>query len=398
MKMLASTTCMNMGLALLGGLGVRFSDGHNSMYGLPDMYRMLISMCDGKREGATAEGRYRDSLHHGKVRLPSRSWLYKKIGNVRHDYMLKRCKIMIRSTVYRAKRRGMLRGKISVAIDEHDIPFHAKCMNLLYTVCSKGKKGTTRFNRIVTIFCVVKGQHITLGVEVATRDDTTADIVERLLKQCRECGIDIEDVITDRGYYSTDVFRVIRTSGYNALMPAVKHNNIKELIRDYDQGKLPAISEHTISSGNKSETFTLIIIKKPDKKKKMSKEDQALAKLYEKQACVEDKYYVFATTISAFRINGDPKYIADLYRKRWGIENSYKSYEQLRPWTTSNNYSVRILLWFLPFVLCNIWMIARFITCKQTGECTRSPYALYLFVSCILTELDAIARSGRPPD
>ena len=48
--------CLKLGLSLLVGLGVQFSDRPNAKYGLPDMYRMLVAMCCGSKESATAEG------------------------------------------------------------------------------------------------------------------------------------------------------------------------------------------------------------------------------------------------------------------------------------------------------------------------------------------------------
>ena len=59
---------------------------------------------------------------------------------VRYDFMLTRCQNMIRRSVKRAKRHGMLRQSVNTTIDEHDIPFYAKCMNMLYAVFSKDKK------------------------------------------------------------------------------------------------------------------------------------------------------------------------------------------------------------------------------------------------------------------
>ena len=71
--------------------------------------------------------------------------------------MLKRSKTMVRRTVLHAKRYGMLRRPVIVAINEHDIPFHAKCMKMAYSVFLRGKKGTIQFNRLVTMFCVKDG-------------------------------------------------------------------------------------------------------------------------------------------------------------------------------------------------------------------------------------------------
>ena len=42
-------------------------------------------------------------------------------------------------------------------------------------------------------------------------------------------------------------------------------------------------------------------------------------------------------------------------------------YEQMRPRTTSRSHSVRLLLTILPFILCNIWTLARFMEVRRAG-------------------------------
>ena len=46
------------------------------------------------------------------------------------------------------------------------------------------------------------------------------------------------------------------------VMPAVKHDNIKYMIKKYDAGELDAISAHAISSGDRSGSFRLIILRR----------------------------------------------------------------------------------------------------------------------------------------
>ena len=169
--------------------------------------------------------------------------------------------------------------------------------------------------------------------------------------------------------------------------------------RLFDAGELDAISTHTISSGDRSESFRIVIRRRQKAERDMSAEARALAKPYPNDVRVEDEYYVFATTLSDSWIEGDPKRVEGLYKMHWDIENSYKSYEQLRPWTASNRHAVRILLWYIPFVLYNLWVLARFLTCRQTGIVGGHPsLPLHRFVSYMLTVLTVEAKSGRPPD
>ena len=256
---------------------------------------MLVAMCCGSKKSSTAEGQYKKSTEPGKVRLPSRSWLYKKLNEIREDYMLKRCQRMLRSSVLQAKRHGMLRRPIVAAIDEHDIPFHAKVMRTAWQIRNRKKKGTVKFNRIITISCVVDGQRIVLAAEVVCSKEKQAAAVKRLLKQCRDCGIRISSVLMDRRYYATDVTATIREAGIRMLMPAVKHKNIKEVISLMPEN-WNAVSTHTISSGKRTESFRLVVLRRQRGDRDMLAEAGALHKAYEGQVRVEGEYYVFATT------------------------------------------------------------------------------------------------------
>ena len=195
--------------------------------------------------------------------------------------MLKRCQRMLRRSVVWAKRHGMLRHPIVAAIDEHDIPFHAKVMRTAWQIRNRKKKGTVKFNRIITISCVVDGQRIALAAEVVCSKKEQAAVVKRLLKQCRDCGIKISSILMDRGYYAADVIATVREAGIPMLMPAVKHKNIKEVIRKFDAGELDAVSTHTISSGKRTESFRLVILRRQRGDCGMSAEAGALHKAYE---------------------------------------------------------------------------------------------------------------------
>ena len=397
MRMLASGVFLKLGLELLGGLQVGFSSRPNAAYGLKEMYEMLLAMCCGGEMG-TAEGQYEDSLLPGRLPLPSRSWLFKRVGVMRYDHMLRRCRVMVRRTVLHAKRRGMLRHPVDVAIDEHDIPLHEKCKKMIYAVFSKGKKGTIRFNRLVTIYCIVNGQRLTLGVEVMRTGQNNADMVRLLIRECSRCGIRISSVTADRGFYSTAVMHAVRNAGLPFVMPAVKYQNIKDAIKEFDGGKIEAVSTRTMSSGDMTESFKLVILRRKEVEANLSKEAKTLAKLHKKEVCVADKYYVFATTMPDSWIGDDPRRVAEFYRQRWSIENSYKC-EKIRPWTTSKKLTIRILLWFVPILLYNLWMTARFLTDRRTGVIGgRSPLPLTRFVSYMQAVLTVGAMSGRPPD
>jgi len=126
-------------------------------------------------------------------------------------------------------------------------------------------------------------------------------------------------------------------------MPAKKTPGIKKAIIQYVNGDRESISEYTIRSASKHvESFTLVIISKPNPKK----------------SDVTDQYLTFATNIPRHKIFWNVSQISEEYRKRWGIETGYACVGRFRPKTCSSNHSVRFLYFFYPLILFNAWIIA----------------------------------------
>ncbi len=66
------------------------------------------------------------------------------------------------------------------------------------------------------------------------------------------------------------------------------------------------------------------------------------------------------------QINGDlpPHQVRKLYRRRFGIESSYRTMRQVRLRTNSRNPALRFVYLALGFVLVNIWITLRFAYCQ----------------------------------
>jgi putative transposase len=65
-----------------------------------------------------------------------------------------------------------------------------------------------------------------------------------------------------------------------------------------------------------------------------------------------------------------PQQARRLYRRRFGIETSYRCARQVRGWTTSNNPVYRFLLMALSFLLLNVWLYLRMLVARlpQGGQ------------------------------
>ena len=393
---LTDNTCSKICMDIIRGLGVKFSNHYNAQWNIRDFYRYLVTICANSGEDGTAERQHIESIKtKSTAQLPTRTWLYDKIRRIRYDHMLSRCTKMISRMVRRSRRHGLLRGSVDISIDMHDIPLYARVMKMIYAYATKRKKGTSFVTRLITAHCVTNGHRMTLGVILVKRGDRIEDLVYRLLQMCKKDGVRINSVTMDRGFYSTRVIAMLQQEKVQFLMPAIKRKSIEEKINAFSKGDIPAVSQFTMMSDDKktSTDVTLVITERPEKKQNMTTENQKLMDLYNKETKEYDKYIPFITNMKFHNIQDNTEQVAEFYKRRWGIEVSYKKYEQIRPWTTSTNHSVRILLLFFPFILYNAWVLANHlakrksdsghISSNESAQSDRSACTLGLFVDML---------------
>ena len=236
-----------------------------------------------------------------------------------------------------------------MAIDKHTIPRYDKTYNMLNIITSKFKNGTYHFNCLATINCTMEGSRAFLGATLVRRMDSLSDTVSKLIDGCTKKGIRIGMLTVDREFFSTAVIGTLRSKNVQFLMPATKTKGIKKATSEFEAGKTDAVSQHILTSsvaGKEPEKFTLIILKREDKKGRKV-------------------IHAFATSIPVDVVCGfkrgemtGAEAFVEQYRARWSIETGYRCVESMRPRTTSREESVRVLLLFAPIILFNAWILA----------------------------------------
>ena len=241
-----------------------------------------------------------------------------------------------------------------MAIDKHTIPRYDKTYNMLNIITSKFKNGTYHFNCLATINCTMEGSRAFLGATLVRRMDSLSDTVSKLIDGCTKKGIRIGVLTVDREFFSTAVIGALRSKNVQFLMPATKTKGIKKATSEFEAGKRDAVSQHILTSGDagkEPEKFTLIILKREDKKGRKV-------------------IHAFATSVSVDVVCGfkrgemtGAEAFVEQYQARWSIETGYRCIESMRPRTTSREESVRVLLLlllllFMPILLFNAWILA----------------------------------------
>ncbi len=334
-------------------LNLAFGTRHNTLYCLRDAAHMLLVMAssNGYANGA------RDLGSPG-IRMPSGSWLLKKLRIIKQDKMNRFCDQMMHDTVNtacRSMRRRISNETAVAAIDKHKIPHHDKNPDLKHLIQSKYESGTYRFESYMTSKIVQGGKEANLCFSPVTRGTSNGEFVRKTIKKCSKLHLGINLYLLDREFYATDVMRTVRSLHRHFIMPAKKNAGIKRAIVQHAQGKRGDVSRYTIKSGSEKFTFNLVLIRDDARKK---------------DGTMFDRYHAFATSLPYENERDVVKYIPEQYKKRWGIETGYRSAKSVRARTASRNPSVRMLLFVLSLVINNIWIGLRRTVCRQRYHVT----------------------------
>jgi len=238
--------------------------------------------------------------------------------------------------------RRMRRRAWEVAIDWHLDPYYGqpyRSQNEIYY--GKAKQGTTKFHVYASACIVQHGRRHTLALTWVRRHESTGAVLRRLLARIREIGLKIRRLLLDRGFFSVAVMTLLQEETLPFLMP------VKISGRRPKQGRkatgLRAIRRqpagwysHTMRSGRQEIMFSVCV--------------------GYRRYCKDGKPRSQKLLFAAWRVHGSPTEIRERYRKRFGIETSYRQRRQGRIYTCTRNPYLRLFFIAVAFILRNVWV------------------------------------------
>ena len=226
--------------------------------------------------------------------------------------------------IQKMKKKGALSKPLTLAIDWHDIMYYGdpKAEGVVGTVRKNGSNHAYRFATASVLF---NGQRLTLAA-TPMLDRCILWHVKVLLECIFELGVTVKLILFDRGYFSTDLIRCLDDAGINYIMHIPWH--AKPLKAGIDT--MYTTTTHK-KAGFEQATFRLVTLWQ------------------------HDKLLIFATNTS-FK----PRRLRKTFRKRWGIETSYRMIGMFLAKTTSKLYRLRVLYFFLAVTLYNLWVLWNF--------------------------------------
>ncbi len=240
--------------------------------------------------------------------------------------------------------RPLRRRAWEVAIDWHSTPYYGapkKSRNELYY--GKPRQGTSKFHAYATACVVVHGYRYTLAVTWVRRHESTVVALRRLLARIRELGLKIRCLLLDRAFFNVPVIAFLKGENLPFLMPAMFRgrkprkgrpatglHKIKRMAAGWHS--------HTLKNKTRAVTIKICVAYRTHKNRKDGKR-------------VQQKLL-----FGAWRVGGSPTEVRKRYRKRFGIESSYRQMRQARIYTCTRDPHLRLTFVVVALLLRNLWV------------------------------------------
>lgn len=248
----------------------------------------------------------------------------------------------------RTFRRAMRGRRWPVAIDWHLVPYYGEPKRSRNELCrSKMQRGTTHFHTYATACIVQYGQRYTLALTWVRRHESKERVLQRLLSRLHELGVKTKVLLLDRAFFNTPVLTLLQRQALPFLLPVVisgrrpkktkKSRAAKRglrWIRRQRAGWYP----HTLGKGPAAVTFSVCVSYRSYRHHRTGKRGR--------------QKLLFA----AWKVRGVPTEIRERYRKRFGIETSYRQMRQARIYTCTRDPHLRLVFVAVALLLRNLWV------------------------------------------
>ena len=231
-----------------------------------------------------------------------------------------------------------------VAIDWHLVPYYgqpARSRNELYY--GKPRQGTTKFHAYATACIVQHGHRYTLALTWVRRHETMVAALERLLVQTDGIGLKIKRLLLDRAFFNVPVTEYLQKRNLPFLMPVVMRGRRPKKRRPltglrWIKRQKAGWYSHTLKNGKRTVTLSVVVAYRTHKNRKDGRRVQ--------------QKLLFA----AWRVHGSPTEIRERYRKRFGIEASFRQLRQARIYTCTRDPRLRLVFITVALMVRNLWV------------------------------------------
>jgi len=234
--------------------------------------------------------------------------------------------------------KNLLKRARPCAVDFTDIPYHGRHEADDETVRrGRAKSGTTHFHSFTTL-CVVKAnRRYTLALSLHRRSDTALAALQRVLDTAHAVGLRIRRLMLDREFDNNAIVGYLLDQPFPTIMPLMirgKKGGARRVLTGR-KSHTTTYTRHSTKYGTHVLPITVVC-----RYKKGRFGDHGL------------QHFAYVTL---GHLEMTPHQVADEYRRRFGIETSYRLMNTMRARTTSTSAAWRLFLVALALLLLNLW-------------------------------------------
>lgn len=239
---------------------------------------------------------------------------------------------------------------VDVALDFHDIPYYGEAIDPDHPqfVKTQESRGTHRAYHYATVDLLLPNFRLTVALRYLRQRGHRRRTVARALADARRAGVQVRRLYLDREFYEYDTLSWLKAEGYTVITPMRLGSRQR---KRWERGQRSYVTEHTLRSPRRGEPPLLlrvhVVVRYQMGRKWNHHGAQYL--VYEVLGHVADD------SLRAVPLHSTHA----LYRKRFGIETSYRLLGQARAITTSRSPTVRLLYVGVALLLQNEWVILK---------------------------------------
>lgn len=243
-------------------------------------------------------------------------------------------------------RRGRRR-RWPVAIDWHLVPYYGEAYHSRHEIYrSKQRQGTTHFHAYATACIVQEGQRYTLALTWVRGHESTVAVLRRLLARLHALGVKTKVVLLDRAFFTAAILALLQQERLPFLLPVLfrgrrptrKNRPPARHSLRWLQRQKAGWYPHTLQSGTTPVPIRVCV---------------AYRTYYHRtQRRRRQQKLLFA----AWRVRGTPTEIRRRYRRRFGIETSFRQLRQARIYTCTRQPHLRLVFVAVALLLRNLWV------------------------------------------
>ena len=205
----------------------------------------------------------------------------------------------------------------------------------------KAQKGTTKFHCYATLYVIKKNRRYTLAITLMDKDEKVLDVLKRLLAEADDIGLKIKFLLLDRGFDNNAVIQYLQSLDFPCVVPLVRRG---QKVRDLLNTKQSYETELSRNSDQYGEVKFKVYV----------------ACKYSKGRYGKKGIQTFAYIVTG-KLKMPPLQVYEEYRRRFGIESSYRMVHKVRIRTCTKLAIVRLFYMGLGFMLLNLWTYLKWV-------------------------------------